>query len=356
MFTKKISVIIPAYNIEDLIVKCIDSVVNQTYPAGLLEIIVVDDGSTDGTLSKINSYVKERSVNEPEIVVLHQKNGGSSAARNYGLSVATGDYIGFVDADDYVDPHMYESLMEAIEKYSELNKNAGEKSTTPDSEIMMAQISRDEIAEDGTRLPDVCIPPSDTVVISGKDHLRTLLMHTGDASYCTKLTKRELFTEECQGFPTGELNEDFYLMIHMLSRVQKMIILPQQYYHVFYRSGSNSRKKAEQKDYFPPVFTDIVRNSDVAIKLCSERFPDLWETAVRFAFVQRLDYLLHIPISQMIPENEFYINEVVGFIRSNKREIIRNRFLSRKNRIYLLLFCLAPRTVRVVHAGLRGIH
>ena len=342
MFDKKISVIIPAYNIEDLVIRCLDSVYNQTYPGNLLEIIVVDDGSTDSTLDKLNDYAKSHTAaDRATIKVLHQENGGSSLARNNGLSVATGDYVGFVDADDFVDPHMYEDLMTAIE--------------AEEDEILMAQASRDEIAENGEKLPDVCIPPSEKKVVSGQEHLRTLLMHTGDASYCTKLTKRELFEAADGKFPVGELNEDFYLMIHMLQKVDKLVILPDQYYHVFYRSGSNSRKKADQKDYFPPVFTDIVRNSDVAKQLVEKSFPELKEVSMRFCLVQRLDYLLHIPISKMTADNEFYRENVVGFLRKHVGDIFANKYLSGKNRVYLCLLATAPKLVRSIHARIRHL-
>ncbi len=343
MFTKKISVIIPAYNIEDLIEKCLDSVMGQTYPGDLLEVIVVDDGSTDGTLAKLeNYYEKHKDGNGPSLKVLHQDNGGSSSARNYGLSVASGDYVGFVDADDYIDPHMYEDLMKVIED----NRDHG---------VVMAQASRDEIGESGEKLPDVCIPPKEITILSGEEHLRTLLMHTGDASYCTKLTRRDLFEGKEGNFPVGELNEDFYLMIHMLCKVEIIAIIPQQYYHVFYRTGSNSRKKKEQKDYFPPVFTDIVRNSDVAALLVDEKFPGLKEVATRFSLIQRLDYLLHIPISMMNKDNAFYRSEVVGFLRKHIGDIMTNRYLTKKNRSYLLLLAAAPKLSRVLHARIRGI-
>lgn len=331
--TRKISVIIPAYNIESLLEKCVASVATQDYPEGLLEVIVVDDGSTDNTASVADAL----SLKYPNVTVLHKENGGSSSARNLGIRHATGDYIGFVDSDDFVDPRMYKSLVEAAIKY----------------DADMVQISRDEISEDGTRLPDVVIPPEEPAVISPSEHLRTLLMHTGDASFCTKLVKRAYFTEDMM-FPEGELNEDFYLMIHMLSRINKLVILPQQYYHVFYRTGSNTRRKKEDKDYFPSVFTDIVRNSDVALKLVEERYPELLDVARRFGYYQRLDYLLHIPISKMTAENSFY-SEVVAYIRKNRKEIATNNYLTGKQKIYLLVLSTFPRQIRSLHAKIRGL-
>ncbi|MBP3826185.1 MAG: glycosyltransferase, partial [Butyrivibrio sp.] len=108
-FSKSISVIIPAYNIEDLLEKCVDSVAAQDYPKDLLQIIVVDDGSTDGTPGKADELADKYS----NVQVIHKKNGGSSSARNVGIDAATGDYLGFVDSDDYISGIMYSSMMEA---------------------------------------------------------------------------------------------------------------------------------------------------------------------------------------------------------------------------------------------------
>ncbi len=330
---KTISVIIPAFNIEDLLPKCVTSVASQDYPKSLLQIIVVDDGSTD----KTGAVADKLSALYENVEVIHKENGGSSSARNAGLLAATGEYVGFVDSDDYISPEMYGLLMDAA-----LRNDAD-----------MVQISRDEISENGDRLPDVVIPPEKEMVVSPKEHLRTLLMHTGDASFCTKLTKRSLFSEDMK-FPEGELNEDFYLMIHMLQKVNKLVILPDQCYHVFYRTGSNSRKKKEDKDYFPSVFTDIVRNSDVALELVKRNSPDLLEVAERFGFVQRLDYLLHIPTSKMKSDNLFY-REVVKNIRKNRGKILSNHYLTGKQKAYLMILSVAPGFVRKTHARIKGL-
>ena len=101
----KVSIIVPAYNVEQYIEKCLESLVNQTLED--IEIIVVNDGSTDGTKQKIEEY-KE---NYPEkIKYVEKENGGLSDARNYGLLYAQGRYVGFVDSDDYVEPNMFEEM------------------------------------------------------------------------------------------------------------------------------------------------------------------------------------------------------------------------------------------------------
>lgn len=101
----KISVIIPVYNVAAYLPRCLDSVVGQTY--GNLEIILVDDGSTDGGGAICDSYAAE----DGRITVIHQKNQGLSAARNTGLQYAAGEFVGFVDSDDWIEPDFYETLL-----------------------------------------------------------------------------------------------------------------------------------------------------------------------------------------------------------------------------------------------------
>lgn len=105
-----ISVIIPAYNVGSFFNNCIDSIVNQTYSD--LEIIIVDDGSTDDTPKNCDDWAKKDS----RIKVVHKENGGASSARNAGLDIADGDYIAFVDADDYLDNDMYEIMLRELEQ------------------------------------------------------------------------------------------------------------------------------------------------------------------------------------------------------------------------------------------------
>ncbi len=108
---EKISVIIPVYNVAPYLKQCIDSVINQTYTN--LEIIVIDDGSTDGSGDICDEYAK----NDQRIKVIHKTNGGLSTARNTGMDIATGTYLAFVDSDDWLDLNMYRLLVEIYQKY-----------------------------------------------------------------------------------------------------------------------------------------------------------------------------------------------------------------------------------------------
>lgn len=107
---KKISVIVPVYNVSKYLEICLDSILNQTYTN--LEIICVNDGSTDGSLNILKKYAKK----DERIKIINKKNGGLSSARNAGLEVATGDYVSFVDSDDWIDKEMLFKLSKSMEE------------------------------------------------------------------------------------------------------------------------------------------------------------------------------------------------------------------------------------------------
>lgn len=322
-----ITVIVPVYNILEYLPRCVHSITGQTYRN--LEILLVDDGSTDGTGELCDRLGEEDS----RIQVFHKGNGGSSSARNLALQHAKGEYVGFVDSDDYIEPDMYELLYNAICDY----------------DVSASQIGRDEIDQEGRRLPNICEPPKEPEIWEHRDFLRELLLHRGDCSFCTKLIRRELF--EGKGFPEEKLNEDFHLLVRMLPEIGRMVSLPVQGYHVFYRIGSNSRKA--DKEAFSRVYGDCVDNADMVEKLVERETPELRETAFRFAVFQRLEYLLHIPISQMTRDNVMY-QDIVAYLRRNWGQAMRNPILTRKNKLYHTLFALAPRGIRRLHRRLQG--
>lgn len=317
-----LSIIVPIYNIEDCLERCVESIRQQTWRN--LEILLVDDGSTDAT-GALCDALGER---DERIRVFHKENGGSSSARNLGISKARGEWLGFVDSDDWIDADMYERLLETALAFG----------------ADIVQASRDEIDEQGRRRPDVCKPPKETFFCTSQDFMRELLLHRGDCSFCTKLVKRELF--ETRRFPEGKLNEDFYLLVDMLTGIDGICILPDQMYHVFYRLGSNTRRK--DKNDFSRVFVDIVDNADYVEALVGKRYPQLAAEAVRFGLYQRLDYMLHIPVPKMVDTDPFYCS-VKKYLRAHVPDTIRNPYLTKKNRIYLLLLTIAPKTVRRIH-------
>lgn len=319
----KISIIVPIYNTEDCLERCISSLTGQTYRN--LDILLIDDGSTDGS----GALCDKLAESDDRIRVYHKANGGASSARNLGLRMAQGEYIGFVDSDDYMDQDAYREMIELAEKGS----------------YEIVQISRDERDESLNRLPDVCEPPKEVRFCDTKTFIKELLLHKADCSFCTKLIRRKMM--EGRSFPEGELNEDFKLLVELLQEIKGVAILPKQGYHVVCRADSTTRSRSD--DSFSRVFTDIVDNADAMERLVAKSYPDLTLYAVRFALYQRLEYMLHIPIGRMSRKDHFYI-QVKKYLRRHMADMIRNPYLTGKNKVYLLLLTTAPKSVRSVHA------
>lgn len=317
-----ISIIVPVYNNLLYLERCVDSLIAQTYKD--IEILLVDDGSKDGTAGLCDEMLKK----DERIKVFHKENGGTSDARNVGLSKAQGSCFAFVDSDDTIEPDMMENLWLAMERTGK----------------SIVQIGRDERDEEGHSLQGICEIPKEEVFYTAQEFMKELLLHKGDCSFCTKLVKRELF--EGRQFPKGELNEDFYLLTQMLCEAEGVLSLPKLGYHVFYCMGSNTRKKNEND--FSRVFSDNVVNADRVLLMVKEHFPELLEVALRFGMVQRLDYLLHIPIKQMNSECGMYV-DVVQNVKSSRKNIRNNPYLSKKNKSYLLLLSIAPKKIRQLH-------
>ena len=111
MEKEKVSIIIPVYNSESTLKRCIESVINQTYKN--IEILIINDGSKDKSLNIMNEYKNK----DERIIVINQKNKGLSGARNTGINNATGDYITFIDSDDYIKPNLVKDTIKIFEEY-----------------------------------------------------------------------------------------------------------------------------------------------------------------------------------------------------------------------------------------------
>ncbi len=329
-----ISVIVPVYNIEEYIERCVKSILNQTYTN--FELLLVDDGSSD----RSGTIIDELSKTDERIRVFHKENGGSSSARNLAIDNACGEYLSFIDSDDYIESDFLELLVKPINEAKEKHEKVP----------AIVQIGRDEINEDGTRRPDICTPPDRMEFVSSEDFFKELIMHRGDCSFCTKLTLRKLF--ERLRFPVGKLNEDFGLLIYFLEDCDGIVNLPGYKYHVFYRIGSNTRKK--EKDNFSRVYMDCVENADKVQELVRDKSLELEQMALRFGVFQRIEYLLHIPISFMRKDYQGY-SDVVLYMRKNLFEGLKNPYLTKKNKLYLTIFAIAPKLSRVIHAKIKRL-
>lgn len=208
-----VSIVVPVYNVKPFLAKCIDSLLAQTHPS--LEIILVDDGSTDGSEHICDSYVSESNV-----VVIHKKNGGLSSARNAGIDIAHGDYIGFVDSDDFVAPAMFRTLLEAAVTRNVPVATCGRFITNEDGQV----------SGTGFSLPDE--------KVFKKIEAMTEILSNGaiDVAAWDKLYRRELFDEI--RFPVGHINEDAAIIFHLLDGVDSLVHIGTPMYYYRKRHGS----------------------------------------------------------------------------------------------------------------------
>ena len=313
----KITVIIPVYNTEKYLEKCVKSVCDQTYKN--LEVILVDDGSTDSSPEICDTLAKE----DERIVVIHKQNGGLSSARNAGLDKASGDYIGFIDSDDFIAKDMYDDLYNAI----------------PKEKYAVSNIMLERIDENGVTSPSA-VPHTTDEVIDKLEYVKELMLHKGDASVCTKLFSKPVF--ENLRFCEGKLNEDFLFMLDVASLVDSINFVGKVGYCYFVRNGSIT------SGYGKSVI-DMVGNSTDANAIVKKKFPELYEVADRFTLYQHMAYLLLIPKSEAHKGNKVY-SGALKYIRKNIFTAITNNFLSNKNKLTIILLTVFPKTMAKLYS------
>ncbi|MFJ8260431.1 glycosyltransferase family 2 protein [Rummeliibacillus sp. NPDC094406] len=215
----EISIIIPVYNVEKYLNRCITSIINQTFKN--IEIILVNDGSKDLSGELCDHIAKS----DNRIIVIHKQNGGSSSARNAGLKKARGDYIAFVDSDDWVSLDMYEYLYKIINEH-----NADIAQVCDYVTAKKTKIKNKEIKE---------------VLISGKEKLIDYFIEA-QFSVCVRLFKREVFNGII--FPEGKINEDIVTNYKLLLNSSKIAKSNQIMYFYFRNPRSNTNSKVTKKD------------------------------------------------------------------------------------------------------------
>jgi glycosyltransferase involved in cell wall biosynthesis len=327
----RISIVVPVYNAENFLTRSVGSIQRQSLAD--IEIILVDDGSQDGSLA----LMKKLAGSDPRIHLFHKENGGASTARNLGVRQASGELIGFVDADDYIEPDMYETMLQAYDE------GIGQTGT------FLVQIGREEVDEAANQLPFDLPVPKERKLVSPEPFIESLLLYTGDASFCTKLTPKKLLLR--YPFPEGVMGEDFLLHMQILPKIAGVLLLPKLGYHVVHRSGSVTRR-ADAKQ-FSRSYIDIVKHADYVEQTIVPEFPALRKQACRFGLYERLDYLLHVPIPDMNAENSFY-RDVCRYLRAHFGQMLCSPYLTAKNKLYLTILTAAPKFVRQVHWILRA--
>lgn len=212
----RVSVIVPIYNGEAELRKAVDSILNQTHTD--IEIILVDDGSTDGSPMLCDQYAQQDS----RVVVIHQPNAGVSAARNQGIAHAKGDYIGFVDADDWIEPDMYARLM-----------SQGEATG---SDIVMCDATT--VYDDGTLQADTITQLSTNTILKKSNFQPSLLVEMA-GSACRCIYSKRIYSDKRLNprglqFPLGvKFSEDRIFNLYAFGFANQVCYLKESYYNRF---------------------------------------------------------------------------------------------------------------------------
>ena len=321
MIDKKISIVVPVFNTEKYLERCVDSILAQTYAN--IEVILVDDGSRDLSAAICDRYAQ----NDIRVKVIHKANGGLSSARNAGIDVASGEYIGFVDSDDYISPDMYALLAERL--------NNG------DCDVANSMYVR--VDEHGNTSPSKVTHITDCYIKS-EQFVKELMLHTGDVSVCTKLFNAEIFKKI--RFFEGKLNEDLLFMLEVLALVTNVAFVGHIGYFYFTRSGSTSSG-------YGKAVIDMVENSLRAKEIVDRSYPNLRKETERFAIYQHFAYLLLVPRKDAVKENLVYKNALL-YVRRNAAKGIFNNYLSIKNKITIIMLSVMPKTVAKMYQKKRA--
>ncbi len=331
---KLISVIVAAYNIETYLPRCLDSILGQTYRA--LEIIVVDDGSKDNTGLICDQYAKKDS----RIQVIHQENQGLSGARNAGLYVAKGDYIGYVDGDDWIEPEMYQAMFEACEEekaqiavcaYRKVKEEEQQKAPkcgiSEECEKAKAQEEKEEFS--GRKYVLTRQEALDIYICDNKSfHIYN--------SVWSKLFRKDLV--EGMGFPVGKKSEDIMYTTKAMTNANCCIFLDTPYYnYVLDRAGSIMNKKLHERrfhDEIPFWKEQVAYLKEIGMEEMSEKAFYHFCRRMLFYFVEFKDKKMKVSAK-----------EAVKILKNDKERIkavYQRKFASTGDKTRMKLFLLNP--------------
>lgn len=304
MTSNLISIIMPVYNVSDYLAQCLESVLGQTYTN--LQIICVDDGSTDGSGEICDFYAKKDS----RLQVIHQKNAGAGAARNVGLSAAEGDFIGFVDSDDYIAPEMYQSLLDVL--------------IQTDSDIAACntvEVFQNRIVGNDSGGELQCF--------SGIELLKKTAEHWKYYIMVNKLFRRELVQDG--RFPEGNIIDDGFYTYQIIAKARKVAWIESGLY--YYRQRRSSVMNLAS--YEARRELDALRLQKAKVDFVQERYPEF--SGVFQA--KMLDTYIEVICNGHLEQTER--KACLRYMRRNCSSALFQEY-SVKESLWILLFLLFP--------------
>lgn len=308
---EKVSIIVPVFNAEKYLEECINSLVNQTYKN--LEIIIVDDGSTDGSAAICDMWGNKDS----RINVLHKRNEGLSSARNAGLEAVTGDYVAFVDSDDWIALDMYEFLL------MNLYENDASISICSDYKVYGSKIRRPEKKE------HIFLKMNSSEAFKKINEIGYFGVGVWD-----KICKIELFDD--LRFPIGHTNEDYWVTYTLMDRADVIVYDSTPKY--FYRQQKSSITHSHTIDF------NSIKSTKKMLKLVANKYPTALPYAKMghvMALMGTYDSLLN-DNAEKHPEWVRIKSETQHFIREHYQSIKKYTSPPFQRRIQMILIGWLP--------------
>lgn len=301
----KISVVIPIYNVEKYLRRCIDSVISQTYQN--IEIILVDDGSPDRCGEICDQYL----TMDKRVVVVHQENRGLSEARNSGITKATGNYIAFVDSDDYVDKNMLEILHNNIVKYNADISCCGHMDVYEGRNI------------------DIPTNTKEMIRVYNTEQAMETFLYTKeiDVVAWNKLYKMELF--DGIRYMPGKLFEDHFTTYKILDRAGRIVNTNLLLYYYCKRSTSIGGSSFTDRNY------ELKEALDKEVPYIINKYPNI-ESEVSIAYLTWL-VVLYDKILLAEKNDDSLLHCIRGLVRKYFLKIITSNKMGSSKKIQLLL-------------------
>jgi len=303
-----ISIIVPVFNVEPYLIKCIDSILDQTYKD--FELILVDDGSPDKSGEICDVYSRK----DNRIKVIHKHNGGLADARNAGLAIANGEFVGFVDSDDYVEANMYEELLNAC-----LINNAE-----------IAVCGRYDVTQYGITK---AFSFSGEKIWSSKEAIaNSLILNDIDSSACDKLFKRSLF--DSIRFPLGKYNEDIFIMVKILDQANKIVHIGKSKYYYCHRANSITTENFSTKKL------DAIEACNHVIEFVKNKYPDLGERADSQYYFVIINLLKLLHNNENINDFKESYRYLMLLVRNDLLGIVFSKYLDKWRKIIAVLMVI----------------
>lgn len=317
-----VSIVVPIYNVEEYLPRCIDSIAVQSYKN--IEIILVDDGSPD----KCGEICDKYEAQDNRIKVIHKSNGGLSSARNAGLEIASGNFIVFIDSDDWIDKNYIEVMYNDMISYN----------------------------------ADIVVPAFCISYDSGKQHSGTIIKNLTEYSrkralenflfngYITpcvasKMWKKELWNEiKC---PEGKLFEDQFTTYKLIMIASKVVFDPSIYYYYFKREGSIGHSSFNDRTY------DLLKAIKEEYEEITKVFPELTSSLKVARVVWEMVFI------NMMINTDRYERDAVAKIQKRTRkclsDVYKCKYIDNVRKIEISLFCLEFHLYKFVYKRYKAI-